>query len=228
MLLLQVTQSHGGAYIREQHQTQIVRTDIWTSVTDNGAYVGTCSLCISSLLVFSCSALSSAGHSTSCQPNSTDIVWHVKNALSFPLERTEDRNERHHCLNTCWSGPVNQEDMMVRDGWRRRVLIWSCLSVLLQSDLFEEFKTTQLADIFLLCWLLDEDGRSLHINQHMNREREWFALCEWWRRPTQNWMGGGWDGFVVRSGMSPRSNFQTLIEGFFSIIAALLCRYSVL
>lgn len=87
-----------------------VRTEIWTSVTDNGACVGTCSLCISSLRVFSCSALSSAGHSISCQPNPTDIVWHAKNALSFPLERTEDRNERHHCLKTCWSSKSGGHD----------------------------------------------------------------------------------------------------------------------
>lgn len=57
-----------------------------------------------------------------------------------------------------------------------------------RSLLKDKFKTTRLAAIFLLCWLLDGDRLSLHINQRMNRVHEWFALCEWWRHPMENWV----------------------------------------
>lgn len=40
----------------------------------------------------------------------------------------------------------------------------------------------------------DEDGLSLHINQCMNRGREWFALCEQWRHPVEIWMWGEKNG----------------------------------
>lgn len=50
----------------------------------------------------------------------------------------------------------------------------------------DKFKTTWLAVTFLLCWLLDEDGLSLHINQCMKINHEWFPLCELWRHSIQN------------------------------------------
>lgn len=95
---------------------------------------------------------------------------------------------------------------------------WHRKCWLLQPD---KLKMTRLRLLYLVR-LLDEDGVSLHINQHMNRAREWFALCQLRGRPIENWMwekrgeekGGGGekrtesgDGVVVQT--SPHTHTHT-------------------